>query len=162
MIILRNMTSVFVLDDDKVLLLYRIGSRVITSPKWCGIGGHFEKEELNDPYACALRELNEETGLKAEDICDFRLKYVTLSKKVDEIRQNYYFFANLVNRDFVIPECNEGRLEWINISETLKLDLPFSAKYCFRHYFETGKNDEKVYAGVVNDGVGRIISIDGD
>lgn len=45
---LRNMTSLYILKDDKVLLLYRQGSRVVND-KWVGsAGGHFEPEELND------------------------------------------------------------------------------------------------------------------
>lgn len=37
----------------------RIGSKVV-EPSWCGIGGHFEKTELNNARACVLRELYEE------------------------------------------------------------------------------------------------------
>ena len=162
MIKLRNMTSIFILDSDRVLLLYRVGSRVITSPTWCGIGGHFEAAELNDPCACVLRELHEETGLGADDIRDLRLKYVTLSKKGDEIRQNYYFFANLANRDFAINECDEGRLEWIDIDKALTLELPFSAGYCFRHYFDGGRDDDCVYAGIASGGVCVIKKLEGD
>ena len=32
------------------------------------VGGHFEQAELNDPRACALRELQEETGLTEESL----------------------------------------------------------------------------------------------
>lgn len=60
---LRNMTSLYILKDDKVLLLYRQGSRVVND-KWVGsAGGHFEPEELNDARACVLREMKEELGL---------------------------------------------------------------------------------------------------
>ena len=45
---LRNMTSLYIFKDDKVLLLYRQGSRVVND-MWVGsAGGHFEQEELND------------------------------------------------------------------------------------------------------------------
>lgn len=56
---LRNMTSLYISRGTKMLLLYRIGSRVVP-PSWCGIGGHFEPYELNDPRKCVLRELKEE------------------------------------------------------------------------------------------------------
>ena len=58
---LRNMTSIYISCGTKILLLYRIGSRVVP-PSWCGIGGHFEPDELNDPRTCVLRELEEEVG----------------------------------------------------------------------------------------------------
>ena len=62
---LRNMTSIYISCGTKILLLYRIGSRVVP-PSWCGIGGHFEPDELNDPRTCVLRELEEETGYRVE------------------------------------------------------------------------------------------------
>ena len=55
---LRNMTSIYILREDCLLLLYRVGSRVV-EPSWCGVGGHFEPEELNRPDLCILRELEE-------------------------------------------------------------------------------------------------------
>lgn len=64
----RNMTSIYLVKDKKMLLLYRIGSRVIKNSYTGTAGGHFEKEELNDPKACVLRELLEETGLGEKDI----------------------------------------------------------------------------------------------
>ena len=45
---LRNMTSIYLLKDDKVLLLFRQGGRVVSNV-WTGsAGGHFEEFELND------------------------------------------------------------------------------------------------------------------
>lgn len=47
---LRNMTSIYLLKDDKVLLLFRKGGRVV-SDVWTGsAGGHFEEFELNEYY----------------------------------------------------------------------------------------------------------------
>lgn len=52
---LRNMTSIYLLDGNRILLLYREGSRVANN-KWVGsAGGHFEKNELNDAKACVMR-----------------------------------------------------------------------------------------------------------
>ena len=45
---LRNMTSIYILDDnDRMLLLYRMGSKVISDSYTGTAGGHFEKDELN-------------------------------------------------------------------------------------------------------------------
>ena len=50
---LRNMTSLYLKKDDSLLLLYRIGSKVI-DPSYTGsAGGHFEKDELNDAESSA-------------------------------------------------------------------------------------------------------------
>lgn len=144
---LRNMTSIYIISKNKILLLYRVGSRIV-KPSWCGIGGHFEKEELNNPKACALRELFEETGITESDIEDIKLKYITLRMKNNEIRQNYYYFTNLRNEEIDISECNEGRLEWVDIDEVLDRKMPFTAKECLKHYLAIGKDYHKVYAGV--------------
>lgn len=77
---LRNMTAVYLFREGKLLMLYRVGSRVV-APSWCGVGGHFEQAELNDPRACALRELREETGLTEESLEELRLRYITLRMK---------------------------------------------------------------------------------
>lgn len=81
---LRNMTAVYLFREGKLLMLYRVGSRVV-APSWCGVGGHFEQAELNDPRACALRELREETGLTEESLEELRLRYITLRMKNGEI-----------------------------------------------------------------------------
>ena len=91
---LRNMTAIYLLRGEKVLLLYRQGGRVVNDV-WTGsAGGHFEKDELNDAKACVLRELYEELGLRPEDIEGLTLRYIALRNVKGEIRQNYYFFAN--------------------------------------------------------------------
>lgn len=147
---LRNMTAIYIMYKEKMLLLYRVGSKVV-QPSWCGIGGHFEEKELNKPKACALRELFEETGITQKDIGTLNLKYVALRLKNNEVRQNYYYFAELNNDKININKCNEGKLEWINISEVLDKEMPFTAKGCLKHYLSMGKYDNKLYAGVTTE-----------
>lgn len=87
---LRNMTAVYLFREGKLLMLYRVrlprGSAVLVRRS-----GHFEQAELNDPRACALRELREETGLTEESLEELRLRYITLRMKNGEIRQNTIF-----------------------------------------------------------------------
>lgn len=64
---LRNMTGIYLLKGDKILLLYRQGGKVVNNVWTASAGGHFEKDELNDAKACAIRELNEELGLSEEE-----------------------------------------------------------------------------------------------
>ena len=148
---LRNMTSIYLTRGDKILLLYREGGRVVNHV-WTGsAGGHFEEFELNDAKACVMRELQEELGLLEEDLENLSFKYVTLRKTNGEIRQNYYFFANLkeeVDKDLV---SNEGQLQWFSFEAAKELEMPFTAKYVVKHYLATGRFDEKLYAGVTNE-----------
>lgn len=144
---LRNMASVYIMHQDKMLLLYRIGSRVV-SPSWCGIGGHFEKEELNDAKAALLRELEEEISLQEKDLAELRLRYITLRKKGGEIRQNYYFFAKLAEGVTVQENCDEGVLEWVPLEEVCNRRMPYTAKYIMEHFMREGKDSSALYCGV--------------
>lgn len=147
---LRNMASVYLLNGDKILFLYRIGSRVVNNSYVGSAGGHFEKEELNDAMGCILRELNEETGLTKEDIDNLTLRYVTLRLKDNEIRQNYYFFANLVSINKEISS-NEGRLEWVDCKNISSLEMPYTAKYVIDHFLKVGKNSTSLYGCIATD-----------
>mgnify|MGYP003623689750 CR=1 FL=1 len=145
--LLRNMASIYILNGDKFLLLYRVGSRVVP-PSWCGIGGHFEQEELNDAKAAILREMDEEIGFTERDIEKLSMRYITLRLKNGEVRQNYYFFAHLRNDSKLPACCDEGELSWISTDKLPFEDMPHTAKYVLEHYLKYGKNTDLLYAGV--------------
>lgn len=146
---LRNMTSLYLIRDDAVLCLYRVGSRVADHRYIGSCGGHFEKEELNDPRACILRELGEELGLAESDLENLSLRYITHRLTGGEIRQNYYFFARLkVEADL---SSNEGTLQWIPFDEVPGLFMPVSAKHMLLHYLETGRFTDCIYAGITEE-----------
>ena len=147
---LRNMTSIYLTSGEKMLLLYRIGSKVIKDSYTGTAGGHFENDELNDPKACVLRELHEETGLTERHIENLALRYVTLRLKNSEIRQNYYFFANLKNPNTYIIS-NEGNLEWADFDKAMLLDMPFTSKYVVEHYIKIGRNTSVIYCGAAHE-----------
>ncbi len=149
---LRNMTSLYLRQGNRLLLLYRMGSKVVSDSYIASAGGHFEKEELNDARACVLRELYEETGLTEREIDKLSLRYITLRLKNNEIRQNYYFFADLMDCQKVITS-NEGKLEWFeigNLSDNMP-EMPFSAQYVVKHYIEIGKDTDALYGGVATE-----------
>ncbi len=147
---LRNMASVYITDNDRLLMLYRIGSRVVP-PSWCGVGGHFEQHELNDAKACVLRELEEEIGLKVGDVKNIQLRYITLRLKNGEVRQNYYFFANLEEGTHVSLVCDEGIPEWVPLPKVMELEMPFTARYVLEHYMKTGRNTKCLYGGCADE-----------
>ncbi len=144
------MTAIYLLRGGKVLLLYRQGGRVVNNV-WTGsAGGHFENYELNDARACVQRELYEELGLGTEDIEDLALRYVTLRRIKGEIRQNYYFFANVkehVNDNLV---SNEGICKWFSLDDMCFLEMPFTAKYVMEHFYTIGRYTDKIYTGIAN------------
>ena len=145
---LRNMTSLYLYDDRGILCLYRVGSRVANNKYVGSAGGHFEKDELNDAKACVLRELREELDLSLEDVENMQLRYVALRSTKGEIRQNYYFFAELKASVDANLHSNEGVCKWFSLDEICELDMPLTAKYMMNHYCKVGRFTDKVYAGV--------------
>lgn len=145
----RNMTSLYLVDGERLLCLYRIGSRV-ADHKFVGCaGGHFEKGELNNPAACILREMNEELGLFEENVENLQLRYITHRLTGGEIRQNYYFFGTLKNQRPL--HSTEGILKWVDVSEVPSLEMPVSAKHMILHYLDTGRFTDKLYCGITEE-----------
>lgn len=148
---LRNMATIYLFRKDKVLLLFRQGGQVVNDV-WTGsAGGHFEDFELNNAMACVLRELKEELNLCENDIDNLSLRYVTLRRTKGEIRQNYYFFANLKEHISDDLHSNEGTVKWFSITDINTLEMPYTAKYVMEHYCLTGRFSNRLYAGVANE-----------
>jgi 8-oxo-dGTP diphosphatase len=143
---LRNMTSLFFVEEEGLWCLFRQGSRVANNKYVGACGGHFEESELSSPEACVLREMKEELGLDPDEIEGLALRYVTLRGMDREIRQNYYFFAKL--REERQLKSTEGQLHWIKFSDIPALKMPSSAKYMILHYLRQGRFDDTLYAGV--------------
>lgn len=142
---LRCMTGIYLTYRGEFFLLYRQGGSVVSDCYTGTAGGHFEPQELNDARACVLRELYEETGLTEEDIHDLRMRYITLRLKNGEIRQNYYFFAEL-NAPVELKSC-EGEIRRFSREELSALPMPESAHQMLMHYLAEGCNTELLYSG---------------
>ena len=146
---LRNMTSLYLVDDSGILCLYRIGSRVANQKYVGSAGGHFEPCELNDARACVLREMQEELGLTESDVEGLRLRYITHRLTVGEIRQNYYFFARLKEERPLTS--TEGTLRRVPYGQIPALEMPVSAKHMILHYVKEGRFTDKLYAGITEE-----------
>jgi len=147
---LRNMAALYILCKDKILLLYRQGGKVVNNVWVASSGGHFEKDELNNAKSCVLRELKEELRITEKEFINFELRYIALKRTNGEIRQNYYFFAEIEDYENLDLSSNEGILQWFDISEVHSLDMPYSAKFVVEHYINKGKYNDKLYCGVAD------------
>lgn len=147
---LRNMATIYIKKDNKMLLLDRIGSKVVNR-SWCGVGGHFEPDEVNDAKVAVLREMNEEIGLTENDLDNLDLRYIALRLINDELRINYYFFADLKDSAKINYNCDEGILEWVSFDEVNSRKMPYTAQKVMVHYLETGINTTDFYSVTVDD-----------
>lgn len=143
----RPMTAIYITRGEKILLLYRIGSRVVGNSYTGSAGGHIEAEEYRDPCSCMLRELQEETGLTEDALDGLALRYITMRRKNGEVRQNYYYFAELKD-GAAVNDSNEGRLEWHDMNALDGLPMPVTARHVVEHYLAVGRYDDKLYGGV--------------
>ncbi len=156
---LRNMTAIYLFRGEKVLLLYRQGGRVVNNV-WTGsAGGHFERDELNDARACILRELKEELGLAPEDVENLALRYIALRNTKGEIRQNYYFFADIKEEVDDNIVSNEGTCRWFPLGDILSLEMPLSAKYVMEHFCTTGRYTDKLYVCIATAAKAEILEL---
>lgn len=147
---LRQMTALYLTDGDRMLMLYRIGSRVV-DPSWCGIGGHMEPDEIGNARAGVLREVQEEIGLTEADMEGLCLRYITMRYVGGELRYNHYFFARIKPGTVLPTNCTEGKLEWVSLTDVLHRNMPVSAKHMMEHYLHTGKDTGLLYGGVTTE-----------
>ena len=154
---LRNMTSLFFLEEEGLWCLYRIGSRVANNKYVGACGGHFEESELSSPENCVLREMKEELGLDPSDLEDLTLRYMTLRYMGREIRQNYYFFARLTEEREL--HSTEGQLRFFTWKELETIDMPVSARHMMDHYLKVGRFDDHRYAGITEPGGSRFVKL---
>jgi len=147
---LRNMASIYLRKDGRLLLLYRQGNSIVKN-LWIGsAGGHFEAEEINNAKTCVLRELFEELSITEDSLDNLSLRYSTLRYTDGEIRQNYYYFANLIYPTDSRPQSNEGTTKWFSPDALVDLPMPFTARHVVDHYLSIGQYDDSLYAGIAD------------
>ena len=98
---------------------------------WQGVTGKIENSEL--PYKAALRELKEETGLKAEKLWTID-KVNTFYDAEENIMTLVPVFGVVVNSINVLLSREHSEYKWCDIDETIKL-LPWEQQKKGVHIF---------------------------
>lgn len=111
-------TLSFVLNGDAVLLIKRAPHRRVFPNQYNGLGGHIERDE--DPASGALREIEEESGLKVRSL---RLRSV---HNIDAGQQTgilLFVYTAISDSRTIQRQSPEGALEWIEKGRIKELDL---------------------------------------
>lgn len=103
---------------DEVLMLYRNKKQEdVNKGKWIGVGGKVEQGET--PYACILREIEEETGYIPQS-CRFRGIVVF---NYNDHPSEYMHLYTCDRFEGELKNCEEGELKWIAKEKVKDLNL---------------------------------------
>ena len=132
-------SDVFVIFQEHLLLLKRSPDKKVFPNVWVVPGGHVEQNESH--LDCAMRELEEETGIVADSRC-WRLVYIAKHRHIDRLEEyNIFGFAvDLKEKPNKVKITKEGQLQWVKISEIDHLDQLFPP---IKHYLENILSKER-------------------
>lgn len=142
---LRLISVALLWHGDELLMMKRSMERTLSPGKWAGVGGHLEPWEINDPLAACLREVQEETGLRAEDVEDLKLRYILMRLNKYDLRQQFIYEGRARTKDII--QTDEGTLHWIPRSLILDRDLPFVFRELLKHRLGA-EEDDTVWMGI--------------
>lgn len=134
-------TLLYVQKDDKTLMLFRNKKENdYHEGKWNGLGGKFEQGE--SPEECAIRELEEESGLIAKELI---LKGHITFPLFDGKDDWYVFVFTIPKFEGALIDCNEGHLEWIPNEKLSDLNLWEGDKHFINWLFQ-----DKIFSAKFN------------
>ena len=134
-------TLLYVQKDDKTLMLFRNKKENdYHEGKWNGLGGKFEQGE--SPEECAIRELEEESGLIAKELI---LKGHITFPLFDGKDDWYVFVFTIPTFEGALIDCNEGHLEWIPNEKLSDLNLWEGDKHFINWLFQ-----DKIFSAKFN------------
>lgn len=130
---MKKTTLCYIENDGCWLMLYRDRKPGdMNEGKWLGVGGKIEAGETADE--CNAREVLEETGLRLRSAHFYGVVRFRADSYEDE---DMYLYSSsdfepedeearriyCETGSYEPPACSEGRLEWVPISEVLKLPM---------------------------------------
>ncbi|MDR1329970.1 MAG: NUDIX hydrolase [Oscillospiraceae bacterium] len=151
-ITLSNGAAAFLKRGGDYLLMKRASNREISPGVWSSPAGKIERDELNDPQAACLREVQEETGITSGQIRNLTLRYIIVRRYRDTIRQTYVYFGETDAEPSVTTD--EGELYWIPERELLDRTYTATFTAMLEHYLHT-PDSRRVVVGVAENDNGK-------
>ncbi|MFA6004914.1 MAG: NUDIX domain-containing protein [Patescibacteria group bacterium] len=107
----------FIKKGNKYLMLHRNPTKRIMPNVWMAAGGHLEFNE--GLYACARREVMEETGLKVKNL---RVRAIG-NAYIGDLKEEFFFHLLLADYDSGTLKPNgDGEFVWLTQEEILQKD----------------------------------------
>ncbi len=144
-------TLCFVFDGDDVLLLKGAPNKGIWADKYNGVGGHVERDE--DLYNAALREIEEETGLKVSNLQLAGIVNINAGRTAGI---GMFVFRTGTTTRLVQPSA-EGELEWIPVSDFAGLELVEDLPVILPRVFKMKTGDPPFFARYHYDEEGQLV-----
>ncbi len=119
-------TLIYAQRGDEVLMLYR--HKEPNRGLWIAPGGKIEPGE--SPRACAIRELQEETGLQAT-APELRAVITEISPDPNWQWLMFVYRTPVAAGAKAAGDGREGRLRWVAIDDVLDLPIPQADKLFF-------------------------------
>ena len=148
-------TECYIRRGDEILFIHKGGNDLNTG-KFLGIGGHLEKGE--SPVDGIVREIEEETGIKRNELANLRMRAViTFINPVYGDEYIHLFEADYIGskadrtgrKDPALTACDEGELKWIPKKDIYSLPIWEGDKRMFDEMF---KDDNFFTMKLVYDG----------
>ena len=111
------------------------------------MGGRVEPDELDAVEAAAIREIEEETGLKGSDLHDLRVRLILTLPEAGGISVLVFCAAETDRVD--VGPCDEGTLHWVSADNLPGIDLIENARRTLNVLIEDRKSGKQdVHYGV--------------
>ncbi|MGP4040964.1 NUDIX domain-containing protein [Gracilibacillus sp. D59] len=145
---LRQMSVAFLFNDsNQILFLQKNSNSKFLPGLMVPIGGHLNGDEIDSLFRACVREIEEETGLRTNNIKNITLQYIILRmKNNNEIRIQYVYFGKVLHLS-EIKESDEGSLSWIDYEEIINQNVSATTKEIIKHYRQKKSASDEVYVG---------------
>ena len=115
----RVATSLLLNSEGKLLILKRSDKVKTYKGFWGGVAGYVEDNET--PYDTAIKEINEEVGLKKEDVNLLKkLDPILFTDFYEQVRYDWEIFVFLFkvrDKRKIIIDWEHSEYRWVNPSE---------------------------------------------
>ena len=111
--------------DGRILMLHR--KKLPNVDMYSPVGGKVEISRGESPHECAVRELEEETGLRVRH--DEMRLFGMVSERAYQGEMHWLIFLFECTRhvrpeEITLSDFDEGRLEWVHADDVEKLPIP--------------------------------------